>query len=61
MTQEELNKLTMGDVIVNSGSGNVYVVVENVSLGVVVAVRSVSVTNPTEWRKLDTMWKLEGQ
>jgi len=49
MTQDEFKKLQRGDIVVNSGSGNSYVVVDIIAAGVPILVRTIIGTNHTEW------------
>ncbi len=51
MTKEEMNSLRYGDRIRNEGSGMTYVVIY-MNTKKIVAVRSVEITNPSEWKLL---------
>lgn len=48
MDQEQMNKLSLGDVVVSKATGLSCVVTGNYG-GRVTAVRSVDITNPIEW------------
>jgi len=48
MTPEQIKDVMTGDVLRNVGTGHAYVVIANVD-GQLVAVRTVTVTNPDEW------------
>lgn len=47
MTEDELHNLKPGDLIQNLGSGNAYIVIDSGDR--IIAIRSVVVSNPTEW------------
>lgn len=51
MTQEELANLKRGDLVRNVGSGESYMILDTYLRPI--AVRSVTVTNPQEWEKVD--------
>ena len=48
LKDEEIGKLPIGTILQNTGSGNAYVVVDTYG-DIAVAVRSVTVTNASEW------------
>lgn len=50
MKQGDLQKLKIGDIITNIGSGNSYIVSDYCGENSVVAIRTIIVTNPPEWR-----------
>jgi len=49
MTQDEFKKLQRGDIVVNAGSGNSYVVADILKPGAPVLVRTIIGTNHFEW------------
>ena len=49
MTKDEFMKLQRGDIIVNAGSGNSYVVTDIIKSGVPILVRTIIGTNHLEW------------
>lgn len=53
MTNDEMNKLRRGDIVVNKETGNQYIVIYNDLGEYFVAVRSITVTNPSEWDKVE--------
>ena len=53
MTNDEMIKLKEGDIVVNKETGNQYIVIYNDLGEHFVAVRSITVTNPSEWDKVE--------
>jgi len=51
MKVEEMKNLKRGDIVKNDGSGNSYVVTANYG-DRITAVRTVDITNPSEWQKV---------
>lgn len=51
MTTEDYKKLRVGDVVRNTGSGQVYVITHEMH-NALIASRSIEVSNPPEWEKV---------
>jgi len=49
MTRDEFDKLQRGDIIVNAGSGNSYVVWDIIASGMPLLILMIIGTNYTEW------------
>jgi hypothetical protein len=58
MQKEEFAKLQEGDIITNLGSGNAYIITDRTSFGLV-AVRTIMVTNPDEWKRILSCGKIK--
>lgn len=49
MTQQELNKLRRGDIVLNRVSGDSYVIEHSLGKDGHIAIRTIHVTQPKEW------------
>ena len=49
MTKEQMTRLQNGDIVRNLDSGIAYIIVRNWNGFEAIAIRSISVTNPSEW------------
>ncbi len=53
MTPQEFSKLVPGNIIQNLGSGNGYIVIENLGTFGIVCVKSLVAMSPSEWEKVN--------
>ena len=57
MTSEEFTKLKRGDIVVNQGTGNSYIVEEAITRETKILIRVIIASNPNEWELVKTRRK----